>query len=136
MLRRYEGGSDRTGRVFSTEAKVDITSTNTPQLRPAEDGRALALFGIIAGIGLGFMVLIFWAMAAMLVFTDNGGLVTDLNLQGLWLVLFYGYPVVLVVFSGIAVALFATRHELESVAVSMMPVGLVVLYYLALLYLH
>lgn len=115
---------------------MDIASTNTAQLRPAEDGRALALFGIIAGIGLGFMVLIFWAMAAMLVFTNNGGMVTDLNLRGLWLVLFYAYPVVLVVFAGISVALFAMKRELESVAVAMMPVGFVVLYYLALLFLH
>lgn len=136
MLPRYEGGSAPSWRVLSTEAKVDITSTNMPQLKPADDGRALALFGVIAGIGLGFMVAIFWAMAAVLVFTNNGGLVTQLNLQGIWLVLFYSFPVVLVVFSGISIALFALRRELESVAVSMMPVGLVVLYYLALIYLH
>ena len=113
-----------------------MTSTNTPQLKPADDGRALALFGIIAGIGLGFMLLIFWAMAAVLVITNNGGMITDLNLQGIWLVLFYSFPIVLVVFSGISVALFAARRHLESVAVSMLPTGFFVLYYFALIYLH
>lgn len=111
-------------------------NTATPQLRPAEDGRALALFGVIAGIGLGLFVTIFWAIGALLVFTNNGGIITELDLKGLWLVLFYAYPVVLVVFSGIAIALFAARRELEAVAAAMTPVGLVVLYYLALLFVH
>lgn len=115
---------------------MNTATTTTPELRPAEDGRALALFGIIAGIGGGALVTIFWAMAAMLVWTGNGGLITELNLQGAWLWLFYAYPIVLLVFSVISIGLFAARRELEAVGAAATPIGLVVVYYLALNLFH
>ncbi len=115
---------------------MNTVPMTTPELRPAEDGRALALFGVIAGIGGGVLVTVFWAMAALLVFTNNGGFITELALQGVWLWAFYSYPIVLLLFSLISVGLFVARRELEAVAAAGVPIALVVLYYFALIVLR
>lgn len=97
-----------------------------------DNARVLSVYGIILGIGGSLFVMLFWAMAAVLVITNNGGLITELNLQGAWLWSFYAYPFVALLASAAAVFLYMARRHLEAVGTSFAPIGLLVLYFLAL----
>lgn len=95
--------------------------------------RVLGLLGVlltqVAGLGL----LVFWAMGAVLLLTNNGGQITELELTGLERAFYLLYPVFLVVFSALGWLLFWVRRDLLANLTMAAPVGLMVLFYLYLI---
>lgn len=86
-----------------------------------------ALGGVLSlGIGL------FWAIGAIGMLGGNAGTIVGLGLEGTWRWLYLAYPVVVLVCLGAGMALFALKRPLEAAAVATVPVGLVIVYYLAL----
>ncbi len=104
----------------------------TPVTTEPNNARVLSVYGMILGIGGSLFVVLFWAIGAALLITDNGGQINELALRGAWLWLFYAYPFVALIFSAVSVGLYMLRRNLEAVGASMTPLGLVVLYFLAL----
>lgn len=94
-----------------------------------EGARILGFYGVLLANLASFGVLFFWIIGAMHLLTGNGGLMNELGLDGLALVLFWAYPLV-VVLSLAAWLLYFARLDLPALAVAGSPVGLVVLYYL------
>ncbi len=100
------------------------------------DDRSPTVFGwVFALLGSGG-VLLFWAMGAIDLLTGNGGLILQLQLEGIWRLLFLAYPAAFVVFLLLGGALVALGRDLESIGVAAAPAALAVLYYLALIYLR
>lgn len=97
-----------------------------------DNERVLSLYGVIlASIGaLG--VLFFWTMGAIGLLTNDGGLVLDLRLTGVWRTLYFALPVVVLVCVAGAVGLFALRRHKEAVGLAGLPVAATIAYYLAL----
>ncbi len=102
--------------------------------RPVEPNseRVMAVYGILAGVGGSLFIALFWTIGAVLLITNNGGLLTQLDLRGAWLWLFYAYPFVTLLCAALAALLYMFRRHLEAAGIAAAPIGLVVLYFLAL----
>ncbi len=96
--------------------------------------RVLALFSSLALQVAGLGVLVFWVMGALFLLTGNGGQIVDIYLTGFWRNLYFLYPVALVVFSLAGWFLFYLKRDLLAILTFSAPVGLVVLYYLILIF--
>lgn len=93
--------------------------------------RTLALYGLIFAIAGALFVLLFWAIGAINLQT-GAGLISQLELSGLWLTAFYAYP--FVTFVGVVgglIAFLANRNE-AALGLAGLPVAGVTLYYLGL----
>jgi len=101
-----------------------------------DNERVLGVYGIILGALPGALVLIFWTMGAVHLLTGNGGLINELQLTGAWRVLFFSYPVVLLVAVLAALGAFALKRYKEAAGIALLPVAGVILYYLALVQLR
>lgn len=110
-------------RVGNDEEKVD-------------NERLLGVFGIIFGFLGTFMVSIFWTMAAVLKFTGNGGIIVQLDLQGVWNTLFWAFPIVALGSVVVTLAAFALGRAKEAAGIAFLPTIAVTLYYLALVQLR
>jgi len=71
-------------------------------------------------------------MGAIGLLTNDGGLMLDLGLTGLWRTLYFALPVVVLVCIAGAVGLFALRRHKEAVGLAGLPVIATIAYYLAL----
>ncbi len=100
------------------------------------DDRSPTLFGwVFALLGSGG-VLLFWVMGAIGLLTGNGGFILQLQLEGIWRLLFLAYPAAFLVALLLGGALVALKRDLESIGVVAAPAGLALLYYVALIYLR
>lgn len=110
-----------------------MTGAATAKTNVMTGERVLGLLGVlltqVAGLGL----LVFWAMGAVLLLTNNGGQLTELGLSGLARTFYLLYPVFLVVFSALGWLLFWLRRDLLANMAMAAPVGLMVLFYLYLI---
>lgn len=94
--------------------------------------RTLSLFGFVfAALGAGG-ILFFWVIAAIGDATNNGGLIVQMQLDGLWRTAFLSYPIVAIVAILVGAALWFLRRDREAVAVAGAPVALTAAYYLLL----
>lgn len=94
--------------------------------------RTLSLYGFaFAALGTG-AILFFWTIAAILDATNNGGLIVQLQLEGLWRTAFLSYPIVAIVAMLAGAALWFLRRDREAVGVAGLPVVLTTAYYLLL----
>jgi hypothetical protein len=94
--------------------------------------RTLSLFGFaFASIGVG-AILYFWVMAAILDATNNGGLIVQMNLEGLWRTAFLSYPIVAIVALIVGAILWFAGRDKEAVGIAGLPIALTVGYYLLL----
>lgn len=94
--------------------------------------RTLSLLGFVfAAIGAGAL-LYFWVMAAILDATNNGGLIVQMNLDGLWRTAFLLYPIVAIVALLVGAILWFIGRDRDAVGVAGLPVALAVGYYLLL----
>lgn len=94
--------------------------------------RTLSLYGFLFGaIGAGG-ILFFWVIAALLDATNNGGLIVQLGLDGLWRTAFLSYPIVAIVALFAGSALWLLKRDREAVAVAGAPIALAAGYYLLL----
>ncbi|MEX2542473.1 MAG: hypothetical protein WD314_11720 [Trueperaceae bacterium] len=94
-----------------------------------ESNRVLGFYGLLlANLG-SFGILFFWLIGAIHLWTGNGGQVTLLGLDGLALVAFWVFPVV-VVLSLASWLLYLARLDLPAFGLAGAPIGLAVLYYL------
>ncbi len=96
--------------------------------------RVLALFSSLALQVAGLGVLLFWAMGLIALLNGNGGQIVDIYLTGFWRALYFFYPAALVLFSAAGWLLFYMRRDLLAILTLSAPVGLVVLYYLVLIF--
>lgn len=110
-------------RVSNGEEKVD-------------NERLLGVFGMIFGFLGTFLIGIFWIMAAVLKFTGNGGIIVQLDLQGIWNTLFWAFPFVALGSIVLALGAFALGRAKEAAGISFLPTIAVTLYYLALVQLR
>lgn len=94
-----------------------------------EANRILAFYGVLlANLG-SFGILFFWLIGAINLLTGNGGQITLLGLDGIGLVAFWTFPVV-VVLSLASWPLYLARLDLPALGLAGAPIGLAVLYYL------
>ena len=94
--------------------------------------RTLSLYGLLFGaIGAGG-ILFFWVIAAILDATNNGGLIVQLGLEGLWRTAFLSYPIVAIVALLGGQALWFLKRDREAVAITGAPVALTAGFYLLL----
>ena len=107
------------------------TSTNPIDQDPGPD-RSLALYGVVFGAVGSLGILFFWIIAAILLGTRNGGFITDLALDGLWLTGFWAYPFVALAAVATGAILFIAKRDREAVGAAGLPVGLTAVFYLAL----
>lgn len=94
--------------------------------------RVLSLFNALMLQVLGLGVLLFWSMGAVLLVTQNGGQINELNLAGFGRTFYWLYPLFLAVFSLIGWALFWVRRDLLAALSFSAPLGLMLLFYLTL----
>lgn len=106
-----------------------------PVLEPRND-RVMAVYGILAGIGGSLFIGLFWSIGVVLLITNNGGLLTELRLQGAWLWLYYAYPFVTLFCAAVAALLYMMRRHLVAVAFAGAPIVGVIAYYFALNLFH
>lgn len=100
---------------------------------PAVDNeRMLGVYGMIFGFLGSFMIAIFWSMGAVLKATHNGGTIVQLDLQGIWNVLFWSYPFVAAGSVLLALGAFAMGRAKEAAGIALLPAGAVTLFYIAL----
>lgn len=111
--------STATHSVANSEPKVD-------------NERLLGLFGMIFGVLGTFGVGLFWSMGMNILRTNEGGIVAELQLKGLWNTLFWAYPFVAIGAVVLALGAFAIGRVKEAAGISFLPVVGVVLYYFAL----
>lgn len=115
------------------------SAVNTRQTNHDDAGdneRVLSLYGIIlASIG-GLGILFFWSMGAIALLTDDGGLMLDLRLTGLWRTLFFALPVVVLASIVGAIGLFALRRHKEAVGLAGLPILATLAYYFAMVQLR
>lgn len=108
-----------------------------PADEPAVDNeRVLGVYGMIFGFLASFMIAIFWSMGAVLKITHNGGTIVQLDLQGIWNVLFWSYPFVAAGSVLLALGAFAMGRAKEAAGIAFLPAGAVTLFYLALIQLR
>lgn len=102
-----------------------------------DNARALGVFGILGGVVASGGLLLFWAMAMRLLFSGNeGGMILDLNLQGLWRTLAIGYPVIAGVGIIGALIAFSLGKYKEAAGTAMLGPIFVLCFYLALQFFH
>ena len=101
-----------------------------------DNDRVLGVYGIILGALPAALILIFWSMGAVHLFTGNGGLINELQLTGAWRFLFLSYPVVLVLALLAALGAFALKRYKEAAGIAMLPLAGVLVYYFALVQLR
>jgi len=113
-----------------------VTTDQTTYDDAVDNERVLSLYGIIlAGIG-GLGILFFWAMGAIGLLTNDGGLMLELQLTGLWRTLYFALPVVVLVSLAGAVGLFALRRHKEAAGLAGLPIIATLAYYFALVQLR
>lgn len=100
------------------------------ELKNLPGDRVFSLFNLlllqIAGLG----VALFWAFGLFLLLGQVGGGQIHYSLIGTDRILFYMYPVALIIFSIAGWLAFIRRNDLFALAMMSAPVGLVVLFYL------
>lgn len=101
-----------------------------------ENEALLSVYGMILGYLGSFMIAVFWAMGAVLKATGNGGTIVQQHLEGVWNVLFWSFPFVVLGSIVLGLALFAVKRYKEAAGVAALPVVGVVLYYFALVHFH
>jgi hypothetical protein len=113
-----------------------VTTHHQTDTDAVDNERVLSLYGVIlASIGaLG--VLFFWTMGAIGLLTNDGGLILDLRLTGVWRTLYFALPVVVLVCVAGAIGLFALRRHKEAVGLAGLPVIATIAYYFALVQLR
>lgn len=115
------------------------TATYSADRKPepqVDNERVLGLYGVILGSIATFMVSVFWAMGAVLKATGNGGIIVQLDLQGIWNTLFWAFPFVALGAIVLSVAAFALGRAKEAAGIALLPAVGVVLYYFALVQLR
>lgn len=102
-----------------------------------DNARALGVFGLLGGVVASGGLLLFWAMAMRLL-TDGweGGMIVDLDLQGLWHTAVVGYPVYAGAGIVIGLALFAMRKYKEAAGAAMLGPIVAVAVYIGLLFFY
>lgn len=106
------------------------TSSNPLDTDPGSD-RSLIIFGLAFSAIGALGILFFWVISAILLITENGGLILQIELDGLWLTAYWAYP--FVAFAALAAAgvLYLMKRDQAALGVAGAPVALSVLYYLA-----
>ena len=94
-----------------------------------EGNRILSFFGILFSNVGSFGIMFFWLIGAIHLWTGNGGQINLIALDGLPLLLFWAFPLVVIV-SLAAWLLYLARLDLPALALAAAPIGLAVLYYL------
>ena len=94
--------------------------------------------GTLLGAGAGLLgsgaILFFWIMGAIGLFTQTGGTISQLGLDGYWRLAFLAYPLVFVAALVAGAALVALKRDLEAVGVFGLPVVAAVAYFVALIH--
>ena len=97
--------------------------------------RTLAIYGLALALGGALFVLLFWGVGAINL-QRGAGLITQLDLDGMWRTAFYMYPfVTFAAIFGALVAFFANREDV-ALGIAGLPIAGLVLYYLALVTFH
>ncbi|MEX2534869.1 MAG: hypothetical protein WD273_04635 [Trueperaceae bacterium] len=94
-----------------------------------DGNRVLGFFGLLLSNIGSFGILFFWLIGAVHLWSGNGGQINLLGLDGFALVLFWSFPVV-VMLSLAAWLLYLARLDLPALGLAAAPIGLAVLYYL------
>lgn len=94
-----------------------------------DEGQALGFFGIALANLLTFGILYFWIMGAVLLVTQNGGLIVELGLTGTLRTLYFAYPVIALL-SLTCWLFYLARREIAALLVAGTPIALATLYYL------
>lgn len=94
-----------------------------------EGNRVLSFYGILLSNVGAFGILFFWLTGAIHLWSGNGGLINVLGLAGLPLLLFWLFPVV-VLLSLAGWLLYLARQDLLALGLAAAPIGLAALYYL------
>ncbi len=98
--------------------------------------RSGTLLGVAAGaLGSG-AILYFWIMGAIGLFTQTGGTINQLELEGYWRFAFLAYPLVFIAATVVGSALLALKRDLEAVGVFGLPVVAAVMYFVALIHIR
>lgn len=101
-----------------------------------DNERVLSLFGIILQSIGSLGILFFWTIGAIGLLTNNGGQILELGLTGIWRLLFWALPILVVVSIAGAVGLFALRRHKEAAGLAGLPIIATLVYYFALVQLR
>ncbi len=113
------------------------TFDHDPAADLTHNERALGLLGLVFGVLGSGAILYFWTMGRILLYTNNGGQITQLGLEGAWLFLFNAYPFVMVGCLLIAAGLYwGLKRYKEAAGVAALPVIGTIVYYFALVLLR
>lgn len=96
--------------------------------------RSGTLLGAAAGVMGSGAILFFWIIGVIALFTQTGGTINQLGLEGYWRTAFLAYPFVFVVALVVGGALAAMKRDLEAVGVFGLPVVVAVAYFVALVH--
>jgi magnesium-transporting ATPase (P-type) len=113
-----------------------VASVSIKRAEDVDNERLFSVYGMIFGYLGTFLFAIFWAMAAVLKATGNGGTIVQLHLTGLWNTLFWAFPVVSLASVVLGLGLFALKRYKEAAGIAALPTIGVVVYYLALVQFH
>jgi hypothetical protein len=94
-----------------------------------EANRVLSFYGILLANAGSFGILFFWLLGAIHLWTGNGGQINLVGLEGLALVAFWVFPLLVVLSLG-GWLLYLARLDLPALGLAGAPIGLAVLYYL------
>ena len=111
---------------------VNLSATDADHDFPGD--RSGTLLGAAAGVLGSGAVLYFWLMGAIGLFTQTGGTINQLGLEGVWRLAFLAYPLVFVAALVVGAALVALKRDLEAVGVFGLPVVAAVTYFVALIH--
>lgn len=114
---------------------MTIAETRLHDETEREAVRVLSFFGVLLGNLGSFGILFFWLTGAIQLLSGNGGQILLLGLEGVGLVLFWAFPLVVLI-SLAAWVLYLGRLDLPAVGLAGAPVALVVAYYLWLVLLR
>jgi len=98
--------------------------------------RSGTLLGVAAGVLGSGAILYFWIMGAIGLFTQTGGTINQLEIEGYWRTAFLLYPLVFVAATVAGAALVALKRDLEAVGAFGLPVVAAVVYYVALIHIR
>ena len=98
------------------------------------DDRSGTLLGVAGGVLGSGAILFFWILGAIGLFTQTGGTINQLELEGYWRTSFLLYPLVFIAAMVVGAALVALKRDLEAVGVFGLPVVATVAYYVALIH--
>lgn len=98
------------------------------------EDRSGTLLGVAAGVLGSGAVLYFWIMGAIGLFTQTGGTINQLELEGYWRTAFLMYPLVFIAATVAGAALAALKRDLEAVGMFGLPVVAAVVYFVALIH--